>query len=80
MMSEMKEDVRVMVMKEGSGVALADKPRQPHAACLTFSLTLFLLMTERWLILSHGISQEMMFSHLCEALFTVLFWVDYSGK
>lgn len=80
MMSEMKEDVRVMVMKKGSGVALADKPRQPHVACLTFSLTLLLLMTERWLIPSHRISQEMRFSHRCEALFTVLFWIDNSGK
>lgn len=36
MMSEMKEDVRVMVVREGSSVALGDKLHQPHVACLTF--------------------------------------------
>lgn len=36
MMSEMKEDVRVMVVREGSSVALGDKLHQLHGACLTF--------------------------------------------
>lgn len=35
MMSEMEEDVRVMVVTEGNRVALGDKPYRPHVACLT---------------------------------------------
>lgn len=38
MMSEMKEDIRVMVMREESDAALRDKSSQPQVACLTFRL------------------------------------------
>lgn len=38
MMSEMKEDVRVMVVREESDAALREKPGQPQVACLTFRL------------------------------------------
>lgn len=38
MMSEMEEDVRVMVVTEENRVALGDKPCRPHVACLTMGL------------------------------------------
>lgn len=37
MMSQMKEDVTEMLVTEGSGVALGDKPRKPYEAQSTFA-------------------------------------------
>lgn len=50
MMSEMKEGVRVMVVREDSCVAMRGRPHQRHVACLTFGqrcLTLLMLIVVR---------------------------------
>lgn len=58
MMSEMKEGVRVMVVREDSCVAMRGRPHQRHVACLTFGLvclTLLMLTVVRMVTIKNGL-------------------------